>query len=142
VHSDTADHLTAESVAEDAEPRTPQEQVVEGIIPGTPGNTLDIKAPEIPFEAPFDGKPVSKKTLASGIEIEDFELGTGDAVAEDKMVEISFKGYASASRRQVMGSRMAPAKMAINESTRARDPITAAMSDGMLGMKEGGKRRV
>lgn len=132
----------SEKQAEVAEPSAAEEQIVEGIIPGTPGEKLEITLPEMAFEAPFDGEPLSKKTLASGVEIQEFVIGTGDVAGENKLVEFSFKGYASATGRQVMGSRLNPAKMAINETTRARDPIAAAMSDGLVGMKVGGKRRV
>ena len=129
---------------EDADkPEASGEKIVEGIIPGTTAPKLEIKAPEIPYEPPYDGKPLSSKTLDNGVTIDDFELGTqGDAVGENKLVEFSFKGYAGNTGRQVMGSRVAPAKMIINEATRKRDPIAAAMADAMMGMKTGGKRRV
>ncbi|MFO7567086.1 MAG: FKBP-type peptidyl-prolyl cis-trans isomerase [Enhygromyxa sp.] len=120
-----------------------EEKIVEGIVPSSEGKKLEIKAPEIPYEAPFDGKPLSSKVLDDGVVIEEFVLGSeGDEVAENKMVEFAFKGYAGANGRQIMGSRMAPAKMSINEATRKRDVIAAAMADAMLGMKAGGKRRV
>jgi FKBP-type peptidyl-prolyl cis-trans isomerase len=119
------------------------EKIVEGIVLGTPSRKLQITAPEIVYEAPYDGKPLSSKSLGKGIEIEEFALGSGDvAVGENKVVEFSFKGYSSINANQVMGSRAAPAKMVINESTRNRDPIASAMADAMLGMKPGGKRRV
>jgi FKBP-type peptidyl-prolyl cis-trans isomerase len=120
-----------------------EQPIVEGIIPGSEAKKLEIKEPEIPYEPPFDGKALSSKSLDSGIVIEEFVLGSeGDEVAENKMVEFAFKGYASANGRQVMGSRMAPAKMTINAATRKRDPIAGAMADAMIGMKAGGKRRV
>lgn len=119
------------------------EKIVEGIIPGSSARKIDIKAPEIPYEPPFDGEPLSSNTLDNGVQVEEFVLGTqGDAVAENKLVEFSFKGYAGNNGRQVMGSRVAPAKMVINAATRKRDPIASAMADAMLGMKAGGKRRV
>lgn len=119
------------------------EKIVEGIIPGTTAPKPEIKAPEIPYEAPFDGEPLSSRTLENGVQIEEFVLGTeGEEVSENKLVEFSFKGYAGNNGRQVMGSRVAPAKMVINESTRKRDPIASAMADAMIGMKKGGKRRV
>jgi FKBP-type peptidyl-prolyl cis-trans isomerase len=126
-----------------AQPQAEGEKIVEGIIPGTTTKKLEIKAPEIPYEAPFDGEPLSVKTLENGVQIEDFAVGSeGIEVAENKVVEFNFKGYAGINGRQVMGSRMAPAKMIINAATRKRDPIAAAMADSMLGMKTGGKRRV
>ncbi len=126
-----------------AEQQGDGEKIVEGILPGTTSKKLEIKAPEIPYETPFDGKPLSSKKLDSGVEIEEFVLGTeGDAVTENKLVEFAFKGYSSTNGRQVMGSRVAPAKMVINEATRKRDPIASAMADAMLDMKKGGKRRV
>jgi peptidylprolyl isomerase len=119
------------------------EKIVEGIIPGTTAPKPEIKMPEIPYEAPFDGEPLSSRTLDNGVQIEEFVLGTeGEEVAENTLVEFSFKGYAGNNGRQVMGSRMAPAKMVINAATRKRDPIASAMADAMLGMKKGGKRRV
>lgn len=118
--------------------------IVEGIVPGTEGKKLEITAPEIPYEAPFDGNPLSSAAVTKDIQIEEFVLGDpqGEAVAEGKLVEFAFKGYASATGQQVMGSRVAPAKMAVNQATRTRDPIANAIIDGMLGMKPGGKRRV
>lgn len=133
---EAADESTPSSEAEG-------EKIVEGIIPGTAAEKLEIKIPEIPYEAPFDGDPVSSRTLDNGVQIEEFELGTkGDEVTENTLVEFSFKGYSSNNGRQIMGSRMAPAKMVINDATRKRDPIAGALADAMLGMKEGGKRRV
>jgi len=137
------EHGAAEPEKAESEPQVEGEKIVEGIIPGSESKKLEIKAPEIPYEPPFDGKPLSSKTLDNGIVIEEFVLGSGDVeVAEDKMIEFHFKGYAGANGRQVMGSRMTPAKMAVNDSTRDRDPIAKAMIEGMLGMKAGGKRRV
>jgi FKBP-type peptidyl-prolyl cis-trans isomerase len=123
--------------------RVEGEKIVEGIIPGTTATKLEIKTPEIPFDPPFDGKGLTSKTLDNGVIVEEFVVGNeGEAVAENKLAEFQFKGFASVSARQVMGSRAAPAKMAINEATRKRDPIAAAMADAMIGMKAGGKRKV
>ncbi|MCA9696240.1 MAG: FKBP-type peptidyl-prolyl cis-trans isomerase, partial [Myxococcales bacterium] len=118
------------------------EVIVEGILPETEGKKLDIKTPEIEFEAPFDGKALNSNTLASGVETHDYAMGEGEEVVEGKQVEFNFTGYASANARPVMGSRLKPAKLIINEATRTRDPIANAMADGMLGMKVGGKRKV
>jgi FKBP-type peptidyl-prolyl cis-trans isomerase len=116
--------------------------IVEGIIAGTEGKTLTITLPEIPYEAPYDGKPLSSNTLESGIKIEDFVLGEGEPLGDGMVATFSFKGYASATGQPVMGSRGAPTKLAINEATRAQDPIAKAMIEGLEGMKPGGKRRV
>ncbi|MCA9681263.1 MAG: FKBP-type peptidyl-prolyl cis-trans isomerase, partial [Myxococcales bacterium] len=90
----------------------------------------------------LDGKALNSKTLASGVETHDYAMGEGEEVVEGKQVEFNFTGYASANARPVMGSRLKPAKLIINEATRTRDPIANAMADGMLGMKVGGKRKV
>ena len=141
-HGD-AGHAAAPEAEPEPTPEGDGEKIVEGIIPGTTAAKLDIKAPEITWEAPYDGKPLSTKTLAKDVVVEEYVIGAeGDEVAENKMVEFSFKGYSSINARQVMGSRAAPAKMAINDATRKRDPIAAAMADAMLGMKVGGKRKV
>jgi len=120
------------------------EPIVEGIVPGTEGKKVEIEAPKIPYEAPFDGKPLNSKTLGSNVQIEDFVLGApeGEAVGDDKMVELMLKGYASATGQAMLGSQGAPVKMTVNEATRQRDPIAAAIIEGMIGMKPGGKRRV
>lgn len=136
------EHTEVLSVAPPTLPPS-EERIVEGIVPGTEAKKLEIKEPEIPYEPPFDGKPLSSKTIARDILIEDFALGTqGEAVAENNLVEFHFKGYASNNGRQMMGSRMTPSKMVINNATRKRDPIAGAMVDAMIGMKVGGKRRV
>jgi FKBP-type peptidyl-prolyl cis-trans isomerase len=144
-HGEEAGHAEA-GHAEHAPAPTPAaegEKIVEGIIPGTTAEKLEIQTPEIAFDPPFDGKALSSKTLAKGVVVEDYVLGNeGEAVAENKLAEFSFKGFSSLNARQVMGSRAAPAKMAINDATRNRDPIAAAMADAMLGMKTGGKRKV
>ncbi|PRQ02497.1 FK506-binding protein [Enhygromyxa salina] len=140
------DHGEAEHQAEhveNVEADAPTgEAIVEGILPGSEGRKLEIKAPEIPYEAPFDGKPLSSKTLDSGVVVEDFVLGDGSPVADETMIEFQFKGYASANGKQVMGSRAAPAKLVINETTRTKDPIAKSMAEGLDGMKPGGKRRI
>ncbi|PRQ09993.1 FKBP-type peptidyl-prolyl cis-trans isomerase [Enhygromyxa salina] len=118
------------------------EYIVEGIQPGTEAHRLEIKAPEIPYEPPFDGKPLSSKTLPSGVVIDDFVLGSGTPVADDMVIEFTFNGYASVNGRQVMGSRGGPAKLVINQSTRDQDPIAKSMAEGLAGMKPGGKRRI
>jgi FKBP-type peptidyl-prolyl cis-trans isomerase len=119
-----------------------EEKIVEGIVAETEGKKLEIKLPEIPYEAPFDGKPLSENTLENGIKIEEFALGEGEPVADAKVITFSFKGYSSATGQPVMGSRGAPSKLVINETTRAQDPIANAMIEGLEGMKPGGKRRI
>ncbi len=116
--------------------------IVEGIVPGTEGVKLDIKLPEITYEPPFDGKPLETKTLESGLVIDEFAIGEGEAVSDGKVITFNFKGYASASGQTVMGSRGAPSKLMVNEATRTQDPIAKAMIEGLEGMKPGGARRV
>jgi FKBP-type peptidyl-prolyl cis-trans isomerase len=116
--------------------------VIEGIQAGTEGVKLTIKLPEIPYEAPFDGKPLSSTTLESGITVEDFVLGDGDVVADNMVISFSFKGYSAATGQPVMGSRGVPTKLMVNEATRSQDPIAKALIDGLQGMKKGGKRRI
>lgn len=129
--------------AEHANAEHPDEVgIVEGIIEGSEPMKLEIKLPEIPYDAPFDGKPLSTNTLASGITVEDFVLGDGNAVADGMVISFNFKGYASANGQQVMGSRGAPSKLMVNEATRSQDPIAKAMIEGLEGMKTGGKRRI
>lgn len=128
----------------DAEPATAEGEgpIVEGIIPDTPPRKLDHKMPEIPYEAPFDGKPLEVKTLERGIVVEDFVLGDGEAAKDGMVIGFNFKGYATATGQQVMGSRGAPSKLMINEATRTQDPIAKAMIEAVDGMKQGGKRRI
>ncbi len=116
--------------------------IVEGIIPGTTARKLDLDTPRIEFEAPFDGEPKTSTKLANGVLVEDFEDGSGEAVVEGKIVEFHFKGYSASSNRQVMGSRIAPMRLLLNQASRERDPMTNAMIDAILGAKAGGKRRV
>jgi FKBP-type peptidyl-prolyl cis-trans isomerase len=102
----------------------------------------DGERPKIPFEAPFDGKPLGSKTLAGGVTVEDFVLGQGSPVADGMVITFSFKGYSTANGQQVMGSRGAPSKLMVNEATREQDPIAKAMIEGLEGMTPGGKRRI
>jgi FKBP-type peptidyl-prolyl cis-trans isomerase len=131
-HGDHAEH------AEGGE----AEVIVEGILPGTEPRKLDMDTPRIEFEPPFDGEPLSSSKLANGVLIEDFDLGTGEGVVEGQILEFHFKGYSGSSQRQVMGSRIAPMRLLLNQASRERDPMTNAMIDAVLGMKAGGKRRV
>lgn len=121
-----------------------REVIVEGIIPGTEPSKVSIKLPEIAYEAPYDGKPLSSKTLPSGVVVEEFVLGdaAGPASGDDMLIEFEFKGYATASGQPVMGSRGAPSKLVINETTRTKEPIARSIAEGMDGMKVGGKRRI
>ena len=64
------EHGTAEKAEPAAEPQADGEKIVEGIIPGSVAQKLVIKGPEIPYEPPFDGEPLSSKTLDNGTVIE------------------------------------------------------------------------
>jgi FKBP-type peptidyl-prolyl cis-trans isomerase len=136
-HGDAA-HGEAE-----AQPAHEEEaNVIEGIQPGTEGVKLTIKLPDIAYEAPFDGKPLSTNTLENGIVVEEFVLGDGEMVADGMVISFSFKGYSAATGQPVMGSRGAPTKLLVSEATRSQDPIAKALIDGLQGMKKGGKRRI
>lgn len=132
--------------AEHGDAKTPAPEdgvaIVEGIIEGSEGAKLDISLPEIPYDAPFDGKPLSSNTLPNGITVEEFALGEGTPVTDGLVIAFTFKGYASSNGQMVMGSRGAPSKLMVNEATRSQDPIAKAMIEGLEGMKPGGKRRV
>jgi FKBP-type peptidyl-prolyl cis-trans isomerase len=145
-HGDAAPKDAEHGDAEhgDAEHPAHEDEIglVEGIIEGTEPNKLDISLPKIPFEAPFDGKPLGSKTLAGGVTVEDFVLGQGSPVADGMVITFSFKGYSTANGQQVMGSRGAPSKLMVNEATREQDPIAKAMIEGLEGMTPGGKRRI
>jgi FKBP-type peptidyl-prolyl cis-trans isomerase len=134
---DDAGHGDAEVPA-----HTDEIGIVEGIIEGSEPDKLDVSLPEIPYEAPFDGKPLSSNTLPTGITVEDFVLGEGSPVADGMVITFSFKGFASANGQQVMGSRGAPSKLMVNEATRSQDPIAKALIEGLEGMKPKGKRRI
>lgn len=139
------EHATPENAeATDAELPAHEDEIgiVEGIVEGSEPDKLDITLPKIPYEAPFDGKPLSTNKLPSGVTTEDFVLGEGDVVADGMVVAFSFKGFASANGQQVMGSRGAPSKLLVNQATREQDPIAKAMIEGLEGMKPGGKRRI
>jgi FKBP-type peptidyl-prolyl cis-trans isomerase len=142
--AEQAEHAKHDAEASDAEVPAHEDEIgiVEGIVEGSEPVKLQITLPEIPYEAPYDGKPLSSKPLASGVTVEEFVLGDGNPVADGMIVEFTFKGYASANGQQVMGSRGAPSKLMVNEATRAQDPIAKAMIEGLEGMKPGGKRRV
>lgn len=140
-HAD-AEHADAEHADAELPAHEDEIGIVEGIIEGSEPVKLDVSLPEIPYEAPFDGKPLSSNTAPSGITIEDFVLGDGSPVADGMVITFSFKGYASANGQQVMGSRGAPSKLMVNEATRSQDPIAKAMIEGLEGMKPSGKRRI
>jgi FKBP-type peptidyl-prolyl cis-trans isomerase len=97
---------------------------------------------EPPWEPEFAVAALSSELRDGGVLVEDLVVGEGPAVVEGKIIEFEFKGYASASGKQVMGSREKPAKMVLNDAARKRDPIAAAMITAMLGMRVGGKRRI
>jgi FKBP-type peptidyl-prolyl cis-trans isomerase len=140
-HGEKGEHAAAEHEAET--PAHPEEiGIVEGIIEGSEPVKLQVVLPTIPYDPPFDGKPLSSNTLESGVMVEEFVLGEGSPVADGMMISFSFKGFASANGQQVMGSRGAPSKLLVNEATRAQDPIAKAMIEGLEGMKPGGKRKV
>jgi hypothetical protein len=63
-------------------------------------------------------------------------------VVEGQIIEFHFKGYSVSANRQVMGSRIQPMRLLLNQAGRERDPMTNAMIDAVLGAKAGGKRRV
>jgi FKBP-type peptidyl-prolyl cis-trans isomerase len=140
-HAD-AKHGDAEHGDAKAPAQEDQVAIVEGIIEGTEGAKLQVTLPEIKYDAPFDGKPLSSNTLPNGITVEEFVLGEGAPVADGMVIAFTFKGFASANGQMVMGSRGAPSKLMVNEATRSQDPIAKAMIEGLEGMKPGGKRRV
>ncbi len=127
--------------AEHAEGEPPA-VIVEGILPGSEPRSIDMDTPRIEFEPPFDGEPKTSTKLASGILIEDFDAGAGPGVVDGQILEFHFKGYSASSNRQVMGSRIAPMRLLIDQAARERDPMTAAIIEAVMGIKAGGKRRI
>lgn len=132
-HAEQAEHTAAEGE---------HEVIVEGIIAGTEGAKLEIKTPEMTFEPPFDGKPLSTKTLPSGVVVDEYVVGEGLPSGDNMMISFNFKGYATSTGQAVMGSRGAPSRLVINETTRTQEPIAKSMAEAFDGMKPGGKRRV
>ncbi|MFV8753770.1 FKBP-type peptidyl-prolyl cis-trans isomerase [Nannocystaceae bacterium ST9] len=128
--------------AEQAEGHEPEAAIIEGVLPGSEPRKLDMDTPRIEFEPPFDGEPKTSNKLASGVLVETFEDGSGPGVVDGQIIEFHFKGYSASSNRQVMGSRIAPMRLLINQAARERDPMTNAMIDAILGAKAGGKLRV
>ncbi|NVB36195.1 FKBP-type peptidyl-prolyl cis-trans isomerase [Pseudenhygromyxa sp. WMMC2535] len=115
--------------------------VPEGIV-NAQGKQLGVEVPEIKFEAPFDGEPLSSKTVADKVVVEEYLVGDGEVVVEGKQVEFSYTGYSTAHARAIMGSQLKPAKLVLNDAAREQSPISKALADGMSGMKVGGKRKI
>jgi peptidylprolyl isomerase len=133
-----ADQHGAEHGAEHAA----EPAVVTGIVPGSAPRKLDMDTPRIEFEPPFDGEPTSSNKLASGVLVETFAAGEGAGVTEGQILEFNFKGYSASTSRQIMGSRVAPMRLLIDEKARERDGMTRALIDGVLGAKAGAKLRI
>lgn len=131
-HAEKGEH--AEHAAEPA--------VVTGILPGTAPRKLDMDTPRIEFEPPFDGEPKSSSKLASGVLVEIFAEGEGAGVVDGQILEFNFKGYSASTSRQIMGSRVAPMRLLINDAARERDGMTRALIEGVMGSKAGTKLRI
>ena len=114
----------------------------EGIQAGTigQGKKLDVKVPTITYDAPFDGKALSNKTMDGGVLVETFVVGDG-APLNDAVVEFTFKGYGSATAQQIMGSRAGPSKLVVNDEPQS-DPIAEALISVLREQKAGAKIRV
>jgi FKBP-type peptidyl-prolyl cis-trans isomerase len=100
-----------------------------------------------------EGAPLSTRTLASGLRIDELRAGTGEAAADGDWVEVEYDGHVVAPG----GEGDAPpganggAPATPFDSTRSGEPfvfrigrskVLAAFSEGVAGMREGGLRRL
>jgi FKBP-type peptidyl-prolyl cis-trans isomerase len=95
-------------------------------------------APEYPVDPVFEGKPISTNTLAGGLLVEDFVIGTGEEAKLGSEVSVHYVGtLADGTMFDTSHKRNRPFAFAIGEGR-----VIKGWDQGVPGMKVGGKRRL
>lgn len=137
-HEESAEAEHAEGEHADGEASEP---VLEGIVEGSAPQV--IEAPEIEYEPPFDGQPIqTAKITEDEILVEDFDLGSGEAIVSGKLVSFNMKLYDVLSGRLIQESGIEPVKLVVDTQANSGNALLWAASQAMVGMKVGGKRRI
>lgn len=105
---------------------------------GAPEAKAPPKAPEYPVDPVFEGKPVSTNTLAGGLLVEDFVIGTGEEAKPGSEVSVHYVGtLADGTMFDTSHKRNRPFAFTIGEGR-----VIKGWDQGVPGMKVGGKRRL
>lgn len=103
-----------------------------------PAAKLPPAAPEYPVDPAFEGKPVSTNTLAGGLLVEDFVIGTGEEAKKGSEVSVHYVGtLADGTMFDTSHKRNRPFAFTIGEGR-----VIKGWDEGVPGMKVGGKRRL
>lgn len=95
-------------------------------------------APEYPVDPAFEGKPVSTNTLAGGLLVEDFVIGSGEEAKPGSEVSVHYVGtLPDGSMFDTSHKRNRPFAFTIGEGR-----VIKGWDQGVPGMKVGGKRRL
>lgn len=104
----------------------------------TPAAKSPPVAPEYPVDPAFEGKPVSTKTLAGGLLVEDFVIGTGEEAKPGSDVSVHYVGTLDdGTMFDTSHKRNRPFAFTIGEGR-----VIKGWDQGVPGMKVGGKRRL
>lgn len=97
-----------------------------------------LAAPEYPVDPAFEGKPVSTNTLAGGLLVEDFVIGTGEEAKPGSEVSVHYVGtLPDGTMFDTSYKRNRPFAFTIGEGR-----VIKGWDQGVPGMKVGGKRRL
>jgi FKBP-type peptidyl-prolyl cis-trans isomerase len=103
-----------------------------------PAAKVPPPAPEYPVDPAFEGKPVSTNTLAGGLLVEDFVIGTGEEAKKGSEVSVHYVGtLADGTMFDTSHKRNRPFAFTIGEGR-----VIKGWDEGVPGMKVGGKRRL
>jgi peptidylprolyl isomerase len=95
-------------------------------------------ASDVPVDPAFEGKPVSTKTLAGGLLVEDFVIGTGEEAKSGSEVSVHYVGTLDdGTMFDTSHKRNRPFAFTIGEGR-----VIKGWDQGVPGMKVGGKRRL
>jgi peptidylprolyl isomerase len=118
-----------------ANPNTPKRpELRKPPTPAQPGTPQPITYP-----AGFKGQAKSKRTTASGLQIEEFAIGTGAEAKKGSEVDVHYSGWVKSTGLKFDSSydRNKPLTIPIGVGS-----VIKGWDEGVVGMKVGGKRRL
>jgi FKBP-type peptidyl-prolyl cis-trans isomerase len=103
-----------------------------------PAAKAPAEKPQYPVDPVFEGQPISTNTLAGGLVVEEFVLGTGEEAKPGSDVSVHYVGtLADGTMFDTSYKRQKPFTFTLGEGR-----VIKGWDQGVPGMKVGGKRRL